>query len=161
MMHLFLMRHADAAYTSPDSHRALSQKGQKQVEALAAFVRPKLFTEVQVIMHSPLVRARETAEILREEAPLNIPLKEQAGLCPMDDPEVVAHLALESREDLFFVGHNPHMERLAMLLLGGAMVEFKKSTLLCLERISSTNARQEYGQWALQWHLSPKLFKIS
>jgi len=62
-MRLMLMRHGDALDTRPDAHRALSPVGKSKVRAnamrlLEAPWRPS------VIIHSPLRRAVETAELV-------------------------------------------------------------------------------------------------
>lgn len=62
-MRVYVCRHAEAAPGPPDELRALTPRGIEQAEALAA----RLAAEAQrprLVLTSPLVRARQTAEIV-------------------------------------------------------------------------------------------------
>lgn len=162
-MKLYLLRHAEAHPGTPDDRRALTSKGVRTVVELAAFVKKRLSLEVDEIRHSPYVRARETAELLAESAGWDIPVGEVSGITPMDDPgQVAAQLAGESR-NVMLVGHNPHLDGLAALLMGSDMhrmpVHIPKCALLKFSRISEGQlAGGQDTLWSLQWMLTPKLF---
>ena len=62
-MELILWRHADAEEGSPDLARRLTKKGRKQAERVAEWLEEHLPKDY-VLISSPAVRARETAEAL-------------------------------------------------------------------------------------------------
>ena len=62
-MDLILWRHADAEDGSPDLARRLTKKGRKQAERVAEWLAEHLPKDY-VLISSPAVRARETAEAL-------------------------------------------------------------------------------------------------
>ena len=62
-MELILWRHADAEDGVPDMARKLTKKGRKQAERVAEWLEERLPKDY-VLISSPAVRARETAEAL-------------------------------------------------------------------------------------------------
>jgi phosphohistidine phosphatase len=62
-MELILWRHADAEDGSPDMARRLTKKGRKQAEHVAEWLEKRLPKDY-LLISSPAVRARETAEAL-------------------------------------------------------------------------------------------------
>jgi len=62
-MELILWRHADAEDGSPDMARRLTKKGRKQAAHVAEWLEKRLPKDY-VLISSPAVRARETAEAL-------------------------------------------------------------------------------------------------
>ena len=154
-MKLYLVRHAQAVSDAEDPARPLSPKGRSTMKAVSRWLQHASAVEVSEIWHSPLVRARETAELLAEGLRLRAPLREVAGMLPEDSPAVLAAALGRHGDSLMMVGHNPYLERLASLLFGldplrGA-VEFDKGTVLCLSRAVRT------APWNIDWLLSPRL----
>ncbi len=160
-MKAFLLRHADAENTIPDESRVLSPKGRQQVRELATFLKRRALSQVTEIRHSPYLRARETAELLKEQRKLDAPLVEAAGLLPSDDPLETAHELAALETDILLVGHNFHIEELASCLLTGRTTEpavkFKKCGLLCVERANDPTTNHPFGLWVLRWYIVPKL----
>ena len=152
-MKLYLIRHAHALDGADDAARPLSGKGRTQVKRLASFLRASGAFAPEEIWHSPLVRARQTAELLAERLKLDAPRREVTGLAPMDDPRVIAQRLAREKRALALVGHDPHMSALASLLVAGAMerpvFELKKCSMLALEHTA--------GCWLVRWHVSPEL----
>jgi phosphohistidine phosphatase len=62
-MELILWRHADAEDGTPDLARRLTQKGRDQAKRVAAWLEARLPKDY-VLLCSPALRARETAEAL-------------------------------------------------------------------------------------------------
>lgn len=65
--HLILMRHGDALPTSPggDRTRELSEKGNRDIEAIAAVLKKHRF-KPSLLLHSPFTRTTQTADILAQ-----------------------------------------------------------------------------------------------
>ena len=144
-MKLFLLRHAEAEDLAPDHARPLSAHGRATIKHLAAFLaRRHLAVSPTALWHSPLLRARQTATLFCESAGLTIPLHEVDGLRPMDDPRLMLERLNQTQEPVLLVGHNPHFELLANLLLLGddrraqpPVVNIPKASLLRFRRIGS------------------------
>src|SRR4051812_10692460 len=113
-MHLYLIRHAHAVDAADDAARELSKKGRDQAKALGKFMHEREIFAPAAIWHSPLLRARETAELLAKHARIAARVSETAGLLPEDDPAVIASGVAHARlSSLALVGHEPFMSALA------------------------------------------------
>jgi len=161
-MKLFLMRHGHAAADSDDARRTLSSRGTEATRRVAAFLKTSgAVSAVQEIWYSQLVRARQTAELLREEMGLEARLVETAGLRPGDDPVAVADRLERLDHGLLIVGHEPQLGALATLLVRGKQspVGFvvKKSTVIALERTGGRHKKSGRTRWSVIWQLSPDL----
>jgi len=150
---LYLVRHADALDFENDALRPLSPRGRDQVRALGKFFRANNAFRPDQLWHSRLLRARETAELLAEHAKLAAPLIETAALEPEASPRTIAQKLRRADRSIAIVGHNPHLELLASLLVLGAAepVAFvmKKCAALALDR--------DDERWVVRWHVSPDL----
>jgi len=156
---LFLLRHAEAAPGLPDAERALTKRGRGQIEKLVESLDWSCLADIRSIEHSGLVRARQTAEDLAKLAALRVPLAIRSGMRPADDPRIMARDVVTSREDRLLVGHNPHLARLAGILLGAGTSEvslvLKKCGFLALERAEPVGKELPLGRWRLLWLISP------
>ena len=120
-MQLYIMRHGDAVMQAPtDAQRPLSDRGRKQVAAMARHFLPLLPTRVLV---SPYIRAQQTAAILCESLVLNGgQLRHADFITPDGDPfQVVQELEPYSSDVLLMVSHQPLVGTLLSLLLDGAL----------------------------------------
>jgi len=142
-MKLYLVRHGiaeEAKDTKPDGQRALTAEGiEKFKQAAKGFVR--MLDEAEklgVILTSPLVRARQTAEILakalaKEGKPATV--KAEASLDFPGDLNKAIDAARAARGDVALVGHEPYLSewigRLCFLSVGS--VEMKKGAIAVIE----------------------------
>ena len=150
---LYLVRHAHALDAEADEARPLSDRGRRQIVALARFLRGKGVFTPEEFWHSPLVRARDTALLLDRELQFGAPLHEMPDLRPEDDPRATMRRLKKARRPLAIVGHEPHLSALASLLVAGeteppAFV-FKKCAVVALE--------PNGDKWMVRWHLTPEL----
>ncbi len=141
-MDLYLLRHAQAEdFAESDFARRLTEKGEKQADKVAKFCRKeKIFP--QMILTSPLERARRTAEILVTQMPgvewMTVPFL-ASGMHP---ETALAELAVyKSFERVMIVGHEPDFSYLIGYLLdqGGssvASVHVGKASLILLRVVS-------------------------
>lgn len=162
-MKVFILRHADAEDTSPDHTRKLSAKGRRQMLNLSNFMQQKEIAEVGEVWHSPLVRAKETAKLIKEGLGLEAPLIEVDHLSPGSHHHITGNALATVEHDVIVVGHNPHFSGLASYLLSGPEeslhILFKKAGMLCLERALPPNNHYPAGIWTLNWYIVPKLLK--
>lgn len=154
---LYLIRHAHALpvkAASDDSSRPLSPRGRTQVAALAAVLKGTGEFTPATVWHSPLCRARETAERLADRLKLKAPLVTVAGLRPDEPPESMAERLIRAGESVAVVGHNPQLSAVASLLVTGNLeppvFDLKKGSILALDR--------EAGRWTVRWLITPDLF---
>lgn len=131
-MHLYFVRHGLAHWPSwpgNDDERPLNRDGQLMMEAVAQGLRRR---EVQpeLILHSPLLRARQTAEIIAEALSRAELLREHRLLEPGFNPKALRELLHELEEcgALMLVGHAPDMGEVVASLTGHA-AKFKEGTV--------------------------------
>lgn len=114
-MELILWRHAEAEDPGPggDFVRALTKKGRKQADRMAAWLKPRLDGDWQLLV-SPAARAMQTAAALDLESDVR----------PALDPSARAESILReagwpSGGNAIVVGHQPTLGEVASMLLGG------------------------------------------
>jgi len=159
-MNLYLMRHAiaeerDSSLYPDDSQRPLSAPGRRKMVKIASGLK-ELGLGFDLILSSPYLRARETAEVMAKRFGLKDHLIFTDHLSPLGHAD---QLIAEIREQhnvkhLLLVGHEPTLSSLAsMLLAGNGSVEItmKKGGLCCL-----STADLHYAQCAaLEYLLTP------
>jgi phosphohistidine phosphatase len=166
-MNLYLMRHgiavaADDPDVTHDSERQLTSKGVKRMRRAARGLR-LLKIPFDAILTSPVMRARQTAEIVATTLGMEAQLEEISGLAP---ESTVEHLLFgltryQDREHLLLVGHEPLLSRtIASLLCGSAEKGFeipvRKGSLCRIE----LNAISPPGPAILRWFLTPKQLRL-
>lgn len=149
-MKLYVLRHADAGTSAPsDNLRALSSKGVDQTERVAEFC--KRHQQIpDIILHSPVRRARETAELFGEGMGQHRLIEVPWLDCGMT-PEVAMKQLSTYHEfpSILLVGHEPDFSNLVAFCLGlgdpGAL-HIRKASLACLEldTLTAGGGRLEY-----------------
>jgi phosphohistidine phosphatase len=150
-MNIYLVRHGEAEPERVDPQRPLTDLGRDEVEGVARMAAAKNF-QVSAIFHSGILRAQQTAEILARHLQLTSAVRPLSGLLPQDDP-AIAKAELEAAETpVMLVGHLPHLNRLAALLVCGdaerEVVDFAPATLAC--------CAHEGEKWIVAWTLRPR-----
>src|SRR4029079_11759478 len=112
---VYLCRHAKAAPGEPDEERELTGKGRREAAGLATRLA-SLPEPPVVVLSSPLVRARQTAELIASatRAPLEIERRIAPRATLEDRPE-----ALAGRDGpVATVGHQPDCSEMAFAVTG-------------------------------------------
>jgi phosphohistidine phosphatase len=161
-MELYFLRHGIAVERGTpgykdDSARPLTPKGRKQLKKIAAAMR-RLELDFDVILSSPHLRAKETAEIVAGRK-----RKELLAFCEALKPggsvkNLVYQLGRMSHEKILLVGHEPDLSRLISLLIAGEegiTIDFKKAGLCKLEIVKIRHGRCA----TLAWLLTPGQMK--
>lgn len=157
MVELCLLRHAHAGdatrWAGDDELRPLTEKGRLQAERLARHLAAAGYAP-DVVLTSPLVRARETAEIVAEI--LRAPLRVEPRLGEMVDLPTLEQILADAGDPprAILVGHDPDFSELASELVG-APIHVRKGTLA---RIDAERPLQP-GAGELSWLLPPDLFR--
>lgn len=140
-MDLLLMRHAKADERSiikypDDDLRPLTLEGQKIHRQVSQTLYKLYSGKIDKIFTSPLVRARETAEISTEQFSLQKNLFETDLLGnSFDCGALTQFLRGQCAQDerVFLVGHEPDLSHLSSYYLSrGLYINFKKSAVLVI-----------------------------
>ena len=157
-MDLYILRHAIAVDRgtpgyADDSQRPLTPEGRTKMCRIARGMQ-SLGLKFDLILSSPYVRARATAEIAAEVLKARRKLKFSDELAVEGDPEALIKSLSPSCERILLVGHEPYLSSLAGRLISGSgsvNLKLKKGGLCKL-----TAARLRFGRCAeLQWLLTP------
>ena len=158
-MRLLLVRHAEAAELgdgiTSDAARPLTPRGQATAQKLADTLRGKV--QLDAVVCSPFLRARQTAEPLLALAPAGAGLVFCPELVPMSqNPAAVAEqVASLGVRTVAVVGHLPDQGILAAWLTGGGAVEFDRGTAALV--VTDGGAGEASGM--LRWLLSPEWYE--
>src|SRR5579863_9842177 len=137
-MNCYFLRHGIAvdpqSWHGSDDDRPLTPDGEKRMEREARAIAD-LDLDVDTIVTSPLLRARQTAEIVADRLRIGDGLVEDARVAHGFDADSVAAMLHEHDRaaSVMFVGHEPSMSAAVGRLIGGASIELKKGGLAGVE----------------------------
>ena len=161
-MNVYLLRHGLAVErgepgVTRDSDRPLTGKGRRKLKQIAQAMET-LDLSFELVLSSPYVRARQTAELVAEALGAGKHLRLTEALTPGGSrSELIKELRATkpAPENVLLVGHEPYLSELASWLLAGdprMALTFKKGGL-CKLTVKSFGA----GRCAcLEWLLTPK-----
>lgn len=158
------MRHADAGVSREnpilDAKRALIKEGKQQCMLMAG-VLTAIRAQIDVIISSPLKRARQTAQFVATELGFEQPVLISEALSPDADFAAFQHLLHEHerREGVLVVGHNPTLHQFAARLVsgngqptGGGSIRLRKGS------VARIDLARRPAQ--LQWLIDPRLARV-
>ena len=114
-MLVYLCRHAEAAQGEPDELRPLTPKGERQARRLAERLAGEAVPPALVVS-SPLLRARQTAEAIARAT--GAELRTDERLSPGATVAGLRELATEQAAALATVGHQPDCSEIALAVSG-------------------------------------------
>jgi len=144
-MQLLLLRHgkAEASHSAGDFSRALVERGRQQARNAAHFLRAAGQLP-QLVLTSPLIRARQTADEFCQAAAIPPATVHGWLACGMTPPTAIRELAAcQQFNSIALVGHEPDLSTLTEWLLGTThgSIEVKKGTIVALQ----INPNTRYG----------------
>jgi phosphohistidine phosphatase len=158
---IYLVRHGLADARGPkypdDDLRPLTDRGKARLREQAAGLLA-LDVRFDEILTSPLVRTRQTAEVLAAAFARKPKITEYAALAPGGRAvDVLAGLdEYARRKHLALVGHAPGIGQVAARLIGARHgIEFKKGAVCCVE----VAALPLTGPGELRWFLTPRMLR--
>lgn len=162
-MRLYLVRHAYAGEHGdpryPDDRlRPLTDEGRKRFSKAIKHLVEVGFAPT-LIATSPLVRCRQTAEVIEERLKGRTELVELEALAPGADLNTLLSWTSEQTADeLAWVGHAPDVSLLLAALIGDgqAAIRFAKGAFAAVE----FSDRVAAGHGELQWIVSPKVLGV-
>ena len=154
-MDLILLRHGKAENSSVDGDfsRALVEKGREQARRAGKLLKGA-DTVPEIVLTSPLLRARQTAEEFCEAAEMPGAVIQGWLACGMTPDLAIRELgAFRDFKRVAIVGHEPDFSQLIEWVLGvvHGEVEVKKGALACL-RVSPPSR-----EGTLAYLIPPKL----
>jgi len=162
-MELLIIRHAVAVERGTpgieETERPLTEKGRKRFEQAAAGLA-RLDDPPNALWTSPLLRARQTAEIVgaawQKRHGRSAPrLHVEPSLAGGDPEDLLRALAGRKERRIALVGHEPHLSGFLARLLGAtdaAAVTFRKGGAALVDVPGE-------GKPRLLWFLPPRVFR--
>ena len=159
---LFILRHGEAGRGSvtvrDDSKRTLTIEGEKEIESISEGIK-ELGVEFDYVFTSPLLRAKQTAELVSKVVASKNQIKELDELKPEGNKlQLYSKLSNLKRDScVLIVGHEPYMSELAgeTISNGTCRIDLKKAGLI---RIRVTTILPK-PKGELRWLLTPKHLK--
>lgn len=161
-MNLYIVRHAIAVERgapgyNDDSQRPLTDEGRKKMKKIVKGLH-QLKVDLDVILCSPYVRAKDTAVLLAKEFEMKDKVALSDNLIPPGNFESLMNEIREKYDvdNLALVGHEPMLSSLISWLATGntdMKVAFKKGGVAYL----TTDNLYQDGRATLNWLLTPAL----
>ena len=153
-MKLWLGRHGEAVdpdAAASDFERVLSSFGRQQVSELTRWLL-KREPPPELVLHSPLVRARQTAETIAGEIGQSVVLMEESLLSPgFSTAALLMRLKDSGVSRIVCIGHQPDIGRSLAEMTGGGKALISPGTLAGVEFHGST----ALGAGSLRWLADP------
>jgi phosphohistidine phosphatase len=151
---LYLLRHADAGdpaeFRGDDAQRPLSNKGRRQASTMGRFLNQRGF-HPDAILSSPMMRARQTAELVA--AALDTKVQLDSRLVGIPDLARLGEIVDGAGRKLLLIGHDPDLSDLAAELTGARQLPLKKGGIARIDASLPLSA----GGGTLRWLLPPDL----
>lgn len=165
-MNLFILRHGLAAELGEhgitrDSDRPLTAEGKAKLSKIAAAMQA-LELSFDLILSSPYVRARETADIVADILHCRKKLEFTDALVPPGNARKLVDLidhSDKSCKNVLLVGHEPFLSELISLLVSGGpgvSIQMKKGGLAKV----STDSLHPGHCATLEWLLTPRQMQL-
>jgi phosphohistidine phosphatase len=161
-MKIYLIRHSNAVDPGTpdyedDSLRPLTDKGRDKMNKIASALK-ELGVKPELIVSSPYVRARQTAEILAKVLKYKQELTISDALIPMGNADDIIGEINEKYtvDELVLVGHEPCFSGLIGTLIAGNSeldINIKNGGVCCLSSDDLHTDRKA----VLEWLLTPKI----
>ena len=161
-MDLYLIRHAEALAIGErgitnDEERPLSENGETEAQAAAKALQARGIV-LDRLYTSPLVRARQTAEImLHAWAKPELILETCDALVPGSKARKLSKYLLKQGGDkIGLIGHNPHLQEFAAWLLGNKKMQMELAKA-GIAHVTCGDLPGK-GQGVLQWLVTPEWY---
>jgi phosphohistidine phosphatase len=157
-MDVYILRHGIAVERgtrgyNKDSDRPLTKEGDEKTHQIAE-VLASMDLQLDLILSSPFLRAKQTAKIVADAIGLDVTYTdflEPDG----DHKKLIAEINDEKVQRVMLVGHEPDLSQLLSVLIAGTgdgNIELKKGGVAKL-----TTERLTFGRCAtLNWLLTPR-----
>jgi len=156
---LYLLRHAKSSWNDPtlrDFDRPLKKRGREAAERIGDRMASETLSNPLVIC-SPAVRTRETAEVVLASAKLQVEPRFDERIYEASLRELVEIVTEipNDKEVAIMIGHNPGFEELLSFLTG----EHRRIPTCALAKIRFGDVswnEVRAGEGSLEWFIAPK-----
>ncbi len=152
-MSIYLVQHGKSLSKEKDPEKGLSEEGKSEVKRIAA-VAKGYNVRISVIEHSGKKRASQTAQIFADYLLPEKGIRKRQNINPMDDVVDLAS-AVNSEENVMYIGHLPFMEKLISYLITGntnkTVFKLQNGGIVCLDYCSDEKS------WMIKWALMPNV----
>jgi phosphohistidine phosphatase len=160
-MDLLILRHGESGKRSPlpnDSKRTLTAEGRQEILELSNGLK-SLQVKLDYVLSSPLLRAKDTAEIVAKSLKYNGKIEELNSLKPEGSRLEFYSTLSKLKQDsvVLVVGHEPYLSQMISEAISQSecRINLKKAGLARI-RVLSTLPKLRGD---LKWLLTPKLLK--
>jgi len=158
LIELYVIRHGiadDAAeHNGKDEERQLTKKGREKVIGTTKYLRSRDIA-LDTVISSPLVRARETAEIVCRECSSPKKIAVTNLLSPDGSySELIAYLNLQKSDHIAIVGHEPFLSGFVSYCLSQSNQPFLRIKKAGIALINC-NGQIKPGKCELAWLMGP------
>ena len=163
MPELLIMRHAKSDWgvgLSSDQERPLASRGIKAAKRIGKFIT-KVEAAPDLILSSPAVRARTTAELANKAGKWGAPMEIVPSFYGGEWTDVVDGImaAGNSAGRILITGHEPTWSDLVSILTGGGHVAMPTAALACISIRGNGWSKLGPNCAELQWHVTPRMLK--
>jgi len=156
---LYLLRHAKSSWadaTLRDFDRPLKKRGREAAERVGQRMASENLSNPLIIC-SPAVRTRETAEIVLTSANLHVEPRFDERIYEASLRELVQIVTeiADDRDVVIMIGHNPGFEELLSFLTG----EYRRMPTCALAKVEFGDVSWKdvrAGEGSLEWFIAPK-----
>jgi len=155
-MDVYIVRHARADFGSKSEDPPVSERGKKELTRVLDLVRTEFGFKPTLIASSPILRAKNTADIIKKATGGTVRAVVDRCLMPDTEPkEVVAFLdTLKKEERVVLISHMPLVFELLYDLIGGrGEVELLNGSIAAIQ----FKGRAASGKGKLLWLVQPKV----
>ena len=157
MLKLWLARHGEAV--DPDSRtsdfeRTLTATGRRQLAGTTQWLVARV-QRPDLILYSPLVRARQTAETIAAEIGDDVVVRVEHALAPgIEIGNLLKQISDSMSQVVVCVGHQPDMSHCLAQIIGGGSIQYLPGTIAGVEFGNSVTR----GNGRLCWLTNPRWF---
>jgi len=152
---IYCVRHGNTVSSSVDPERPLSEEGREGVVRVARGLH-KAGIIIPHLIHSPKLRAQQTAQIFKDEME---PEQVTESISTLDDNDSVEQWVSDINtweEDTMIIGHLPFISQLMSALLvqdeNHYLLNYSPGTAVCLQKMDGAS------QWVIQWIVNPDIY---
>lgn len=163
MPELLIMRHAKSEWgvgLSSDQERPLARRGIKDAKRMGKTIT-KIGAVPDLILSSPAVRARTTAEVAKKAGHWDAGIEIVPTFYGGSWADVVDGIlgSGTSVERILVTGHEPTWSDLVSVLTGGSLFAMPTAAVACISVVGSTWSSLGANCAELQWHITPRMIK--
>ena len=154
-MNVYILRHARAEFGSKNEDPPVSPQGEEQLAHVLKLARENYGFKPSLLVTSPILRARNTAEIVKKKFGRGPGIVVDKCLMPESTPQDVLEFlsTLKKDEDVVLISHMPLIFELLYELIGGrGDIELLNGSIAAVE----FKGRAASGKGKLVWLIQPK-----